>query len=39
MTVAVLLIFGTPAAGVCAGIAVDAWLVLRALRRGETVNR
>jgi hypothetical protein len=25
--------------GVAAGFAVDAWLVLRALRRGETVDR
>jgi hypothetical protein len=25
--------------GVCAGYAVDAWLVLRDLRAGRTVNR
>lgn len=25
--------------GVAAGFAVDAWLVLRQLRRGETVDR
>lgn len=36
---ALLLIAATPAAGAAAGYALDAWLVLRDLRAGRTVNR
>jgi hypothetical protein len=36
---AAVLILATPAVGVCAGFAVDAWLVLRDLRAGRTVDR